>query len=269
MAGIEGYEKWLFETGATPSTVENYSRAVTTWLGVLDGNEGHPGAVWSHWNVGKATKRMAGFACRRYAEYLKETTGSAPELGIPSRLPAASSPHPRPVSDDDFAKLLRAAREILPQETGYSMRIWLRFVEALGLRRSESEIRFDAVDFAKKSVVVDGKTGPRELPLTPKMLRRLAWLHRRNGEYLWLGARGQELKGRSLYNVFKTVCVAAGTPDLHPHLLRHRRITALCRSQLGANQLLVLALSGHAHVSSLASYYEVSLDEKRALLGGA
>ena len=264
--GIEGFEKWLFGSGASPVTVENYSRAVTAWLGVLEANEGHPGAIWGRWNVGIATKRMTGFACRRYAEYVEETSGETLDLGIPKRLPAASRPNPQPVSDDDLGKLLRTAKAILPQETGFSVRVWLRFIESLGLRRSESEISWNDVKWSEKSVLVNGKTGERELPLSRKLIKLLEWLHRRNWKYPWRGARGQELKGQVLYNIFKQVCVAAGTPNLHPHLLRHRRLTALCRSQLGSNQLLVLSFSGHSHVSALAHYYAVSLDEKRALL---
>jgi len=263
---IEDFEIWLFEAGASPVTVDNYSRAVCAWFKVLEGNTGLPGVAWKRWNVGVATKRMAGFACRRYVEYVEETTGKRVELGIPKRLPASTSPHPNPVSDDDFTKLLRAAKRVLPTETGISIRIWLQFVEALGLRRSESEIEWAAINWVGKSVTVDGKTGPRELPLTDQLLKKLAWLKRRNWNYPWLGARGQALKGRTLYNLFKTICVEAGTPDLHPHLLRHRRLTALCRSQLGTNQLLVLSFSGHAHVSSLQSYYSVSVAEKRGLL---
>jgi len=267
-SAIEQFEAWLFEAGATEVTVENYSRAVRAWLAVLAESDEHPGAAWTHWHVGKATKRMAGFACRRYINYLRETTGDMIDLGIPTRLPASSKPKPRPVSDAEFRALLLGAKRILPLETGYSIRVWLQFVAELGLRRSESEIEVSAINWREKSVFVDGKTGKRELPLSDKMLRRLAWLHQKNGDYLWRGARNQKLKGRVLYNIFKQVCAAAGAPNLHPHLLRHRRLTALCRSELASNQLLVLSFSGHASLSSLLPYYSVSMEEKRALMTG-
>lgn len=264
--GLGGFEAWLLASGSSEITVENYSRAVGGWLKILDRNDGNPTDLWAHWHTGKATKRMAGFACRRYAEYVKATSGNMIDLGVPNRLPLSSRPNPKPISDTDFRKMLLSAKRVLPRETGFSMRVWLQFVSELGLRRSESEVTIGAINWQEKAVRVTGKTGERELPLSRKMVRRLAWLHRRNGFYLWRGARGQELRGRTLYNLFQQICTAAGLPDLHPHLLRHRRLTALCRSELGRNQLLVLSFSGHAHVSSLQPYYAVSLAEKRALL---
>ena len=264
--GMEGFEKWLLTAGASPVTVENYTRAVESWLGILADTSTRPNLAWQQWDIGSASKRMAGFACRRFAEWVEEMTGEVLDLGIPKRLPAASSPQPKPISDEEFRGLLLAAKRILPTETGYSIRVWLQLLEALGLRRSESEVQWSAINWTKKSVIVTGKTGARELPLSEKMLRRLAWLRRRNWSFPWLGARDQELRGRVLYNIFKRVCVAAGAPELHPHLLRHRRLTALCRSRLGTNQLLVLSFSGHAHLSSLQHYYAVSVEEKRSLL---
>ncbi len=263
---VEGFENWLAETGASEVTVENYGRGVRVWLETLKGSELRPAAAWLRWQAPKSIKRLTGFACRRYSEYFKAMTGESIDLGVPERLPAASKPAPRPVSDSELKALLIAAKRILPRSTSFSFRVWLRLMEELGVRRGESDLTWGSFNFGEQTVRVNGKTGPRELPLSAKLSRCLLWLRRRNRACPWLGARGQRLSVGVLYNEFKRLAATVGAPELRPHHLRHRRLTALCKSSLGANQLLVLSFSGHAHVSSLQYYYHVTLDEKRALL---
>ena len=263
---IEGFKTWLAETGASEATVGNYGRAVGVWLEILKGSELRPAAAWLRWPAPKSIKRLTGYASRRYAEYLKAMTGEGIDLGVPERLPAASKPAPRPVSDGELEALLMTAKRLLPRSTSFSFRVWLRLLDELGVRRGESDLTWGSFNFREQTVLVDGKTGPRELPLSAKLIRRLLWLRRRNWAFPWLGARGQRLSTGVLYNEFKRLAAEVGVPELRPHHLRHRRLTALCKTSLGANELLVLSFSGHAHVSSLQHYYRVSLEEKRALL---
>jgi site-specific recombinase XerD len=257
---------WLEETGATPVTVHNYTRAVERWSDVLIENPGvRPGKLWQNWAAPKSMKRLVGYACRRWVEFFGAVLGETVDMGVPSRLPAASRPEPRPVTDAEFRRLHLTAKRILPSATAVSFRVWLHLLEQTGVRRTESDIDWAAIDWEKNSVVVRGKTGERELPLG-SCGRLLAWLKGKNPEFPWLGFRGQRLRGAALYNLFKRVARHAGLASLRPHLLRHRRLTALCRSHLGSNPLLVLSFAGSAHVSSLAPYYSVSLQEKTELL---
>lgn len=262
---IEEFGGWLRQTGASDVTVKNYTQAVARWVAVIDANQSlRPAEVWLRWAVTPPMKRLTGYAVRRWREYCESVLGIAVDVGVPSRLPAPSAPRPRPIADRDFRLLRLTAKAMLPFRTAVSFRIWITLLEELGLRRTESAIEWDQIHGAG-SVVVTGKTGERELPISRRLLRLLGWLRLRNPGFPWVGARGQKLSGGVLYNIFKAVAAASGLPDMRPHFLRHRRLTKLCRSHLGTNRLLVLAFAGHSNVGSLASYYEVSLDEKRAL----
>jgi len=78
--------------------------------------------------------------------------------------------------------------------------VWLHLLDQTGVRRSESDIEWDAVDWQTGSVVVRGKTGERQIPLG-KSTTLLAWLRRRHGKYPWTGTRGQRLGAATLYNL--------------------------------------------------------------------
>ncbi len=267
---IPEYRQWLTDTGASPITIDNYARAINRWFAILASNSTvRPSELWCRWNATPGIKRLAGYAGRRWTEFIASTYGENVDLGIPSRLPPPSAPRPRPISDTHFRLLTRTAKRILPERTGYSVRVWLAFVEELGLRRSESVIEWRQIDWVAQAVTVVGKTGSRELPLSGSMLRRLRWLRRKNPLFPWCGNRGQRLSGGVLYNAVRAVAAAGGESGLRPHLLRHRRLTLLCRRHLATNQLLVLSVSGHSHISSLLPYYQVSLSEKRALMAEA
>jgi hypothetical protein len=63
------FRDWLSDTGASNVTVSNYYRAVVRWIRLLRENQGvKPSEVWWGWTANKATKRLAGFACRRFQD---------------------------------------------------------------------------------------------------------------------------------------------------------------------------------------------------------
>ena len=72
-------------------------------------------------------KRTTGYACRRYTAFLEEVLGESIHLGIPSRLPAASRPNPRPISDSELQQLSIVAKKLFPPETSLSFCVWLQF----------------------------------------------------------------------------------------------------------------------------------------------
>jgi integrase len=260
------FKEWLKETGASDVTIQNYTRAVVRWSLVLEENKSlRPAEVWRQSHTTRAMKRMTGYACRRWSEFCRSVFDETADFGVPSRLPSGSTPNPRPVTNDEFRRLLLAAKQILPRRTSYSFRAWLHFCEQTGVRRTESDIDWNSVDWLEGAIVVRGKTGQRQLPLG-RMRRLLGWLVRKNPAFPWVGCRGQRLSPSVLYNLFKRVASHAGLAALHPHRLRHRRLTALCHNHLGANPLLVLSYAGSRHVSSLAPYYAVTLSEKAELL---
>ena len=261
------FEGWLKDAGASETTIRSYVAAIQKWLKILAlSPEVRPAVVWQRSQLSASIKRVVGYACRRYAMFAAEVLGQRIDLGIPSRLSVASRPNPKPISDNQLRELSIASKKIFPKETSISFRVWLQFLNETGCRRSESEIDWSSVDWLRRSVVVRGKTGERELPLSRKMIRTLQFLFRRRRSVPWTGCRSQILSAGVLYCLFKKAAEKIGRPDLRPHLIRHRRLTRLCSSVLGTNPLLVLSFAGQSSLSSLQYYYRVSLDEKRRLL---
>jgi site-specific recombinase XerD len=261
------FEGWLKDAGASGVTVRSYVAAIQKWFKILALNPGvRPAVVWQRSNFSASVKRVVGYACRRYTMFVSEVFDQRIDLGIPSRLPAASRPNPKPISEKHLRELGIAAKQLFPLETSFSFRVWIQFLNETGCRRSESEIDWSCIDWLRRSVVVRGKTGERELPLSRKMIRRLQFLYLRGNSAPWTGHREQKLSAGVLYCLFKEAAKKIGCPDLRPHLLRHRRLTRLCSSTLGSNPLLVLSFAGQSSLSSLQYYYRVSLEEKRRLL---
>jgi integrase len=261
------FEGWLKDTGASGVTVRSYVAAIRKWLRKIDLNPGvRPAIVWQRSNFSASVKRVVGYAGRRYTMFASEVLDRQIDLGVPSRLPAASRPNPKPVSEKHLRELGIAAKQLFPLETSFSFRVWIQFLDETGCRRSESEIDWSCIDWIRHSVVVRGKTGERELPLSPEMIRRLQFLFLRGSSTPWTGHRDQKLSAGVLYCLFKEAAQKIGCPELRPHLLRHRRLSRLCSSTLGTNPLLVLSFAGQSSLSSLQYYYRVSLEEKRMLL---
>lgn len=258
-----GFGSYLTREGLSPTTVEMYARLAGRWINHLgDSDCATPAEAWSQWEAPAQLRRVAGYACRAF-ERFAETLGKEIDLGVPRHLPPAPRPRPRAITDAELQTLLATARVLFTRETGITVRIWLRLLDSLGLRRTESIVAWDQFDFDAGTVTVHGKTGTRTLPLSRRLRRLLGWLHRCRPGSPWIGTRGHCLGGATLYKYFKRLARAAGMPRLRPHLLRHRRLTAICRSDLGKNQLRVLRFAGQRHLSSLQYYYEVSAEELR------
>src|ERR1700728_4867484 len=163
--------------------------------------------AWQRSKFSASVKRVAGYACRRYTMFGSELFARQIDLGVPSRLPAASrpnpKPNPKPISEKHLRELGVAAKQLFPLETSFSFRVWIQFLNETGCRRSESEIDWTCIDWLRRSVVVRGKTGERELPLSRKMIRCLQFLYRRDKSAPWTGHRAQRLSAGVLYFLFK------------------------------------------------------------------
>lgn len=261
------FQAYLADLGSSPVTVRTYAKLAADWMGRLETDEfTTPAACWLRWEAPPQIKRLTGYACRAYARFSQEVLGQEIDLGIPRRLPPPSRPRPHAPSDAVVRRLRLAAKTTLPRETGYTVRVWISLVDELGLRRSEADIGWHQVDFDNAAVTVFGKTGPRALPLSAGLVRVLRWLHARRPDAPWSGARGQRLDAATLYEIFKDVARSVGAGHLRPHLLRHRRLTAICKSDLGKDQLRVLRFAGQRHLGSLQYYYDLSADDLRGFV---
>lgn len=257
------FARYLTREGMSPTTVEMYTRLAGRWITDLRSSECATSAeAWFEWTTPAQMRRVTGYACRAFERFAK-TTGIEIDLGVPRHLPPAPRPRPRAVTDGEFRMLLTLAKTMFTTETGITVRVWLRLLDSLGARRSESIVSWDQINLDAGTITVYGKTGARTLPLSRRLRRVLRWLHRRRPGSPWQGSRGRPLGGATLYKYFKRLARAAGMPRLRPHLLRHRRLTAICRSDLGKDQLRVLRFAGQRHLSSLQYYYEVGAEDMR------
>ncbi len=264
---LDHFSAWLRQTGSAPNTVRIYRGLVSYWLDRLDASDSPtPALAWLEWDAPESIRRLTGYACRRYAQFIRDVFAEAIDLGVPRRLPPPSRPTPRPVTDPELSQLLRVAKLDLPYRTSVSMRVWIHLMDELGLRRGESAFGWDRVDFDRGCLTVTGKTGERTLPLSDTMHRRLRWLQDRHPVYPWLGDRGQPLSPDVLYVLFKRVARATGLGHLRPHLLRHRRLTRICRTQLGKDPIRVLRFAGQSNIASLSYYYQVTHEDLRPFL---
>jgi hypothetical protein len=115
-------------------------------------------------------KRLVGYACRRYTVFASEVFDRQIDLGVRSRLPAASRPNPKPISEKYLRELGVAAKQLFPLETSFSFRVWIQFLSETGCRRSERN-RLELYRLVAPQRCGAGKTGERELPLSRKMRR--------------------------------------------------------------------------------------------------
>lgn len=177
---LNSFETWLAQTGSARITAKTYRKGVDRWLCYCAQDLNTPPALqWLQWTASPSVKRSVGYALRAFQLFLGNVPVPNIQIWIPRRLPPASRPRPREVEPEVIRNLCLAAKRLFPTETGLTMRIWIQFLAESAVRRSESEIAWDNLDWTRESVAISGKTGARELPLSKKMMRRFAFLLRR------------------------------------------------------------------------------------------
>ena len=194
-----------------------------------------------------------------------------PARGLPS--PRVPKTLPRAMSLPDTERLLSADEEeaFVPERE----RALFELLYATGLRVSEAAgLDLSDVDFSSRLVRVTGK-GSREriVPfgeaaaeaIREYLPSREALRHgadrdrarggepRREGEPLFVNARGGRLTPRSMARLLKRRLRAAGLPEqISPHALRHTFATHLL--QAGADLRAIQELLGHASLSTTQKY---------------
>ena len=100
----------------------------------------------------------------------------------------------------------------------------------------------------------DGKTGSREVPLSPAAMSALEALGRGKDDERIVGISYESLRA-----AWKRACARAGISDLRIHDLRHTAATRMALST--GNVFLVQALTGHKTLKMLERYVNVSADD--------
>ena len=161
---------------------------------------------------------------------------------------------PRYVSTEDFEKIL----EHEPRE---DWRRAFRIYFLTGMRRREL-VRMKWEQVAGDTLVIIGKGGKtRYFPLSEE-LRALLGAPGKPGGYvfpLWRDAN-------TITRRFRAAAIAAGMPDVSPHVLRHAFATRLAMAGLGED--VRMPLMGHSTKEMSRHYTHVTQEHLRTALEG-
>ena len=134
----------------------------------------------------------------------------------------------------------------------------MRISEALSINRGD----INHNDFLR----IKGKGNKERLvPILPVVIEKInAYLSAcpydiKNGEPLFLGARGERLSPRIVQRTLEKIRAYLGLPDtLTPHALRHSFATHLLAE--GTNLRAIQELLGHASLSTTQRYTDVQIE---------
>jgi len=270
-SSIERMRKYMELRGLRPNTVSTFSRCARGFLT-------HVGKVPAE----STTEDVEGFLldlARRGRSPLTRNVNLAAircllasALGDKSRavtvgIPNAKRPRrcPEILSGSEVARLLDAT-----ESPKYRAIFMLAY--GAGLRVSEiTSLRACDIDSERMLIhVPEGKTGPRHVMLSPRVLAalRIYWKDARpKGPELFPGGRrqnpGTRLTRESINKVLAQVGRKAGIKKrVHPHMLRHCFATHMLEA--GADVRSVQVLLGHACLESTTTYLHLSRAHLRA-----
>jgi len=204
---------------------------------------------------------LAGVRC-----LLAAARGDASRI-VTAGIPSAKRPHrcPEILSGSEIVRLLAAT-----DSPKYRAIFMLAY--GAGLRVSEITSLFTSdIDSERMLIRVRaGKTGPRHVMLSPRVLAALRayWKAARpQGPELFPGGRrqrpGTQLTRESINRVLAKVAQKAGIHKrVHPHQLRHCFATHMLEA--GADVRSVQVLLGHARLESTTTYLHLSSAHLRA-----
>ncbi len=179
-------------------------------------------------------------------------------------MPPPKVPHtePRRASLGDYVRLLDA----LPTDTwlGLRDRCIVTTLFLCGIRRGEcAGLRAEDYRLPEHVLRVDGKTGPRLVPMLPAVEKAFVAYRFNRPAYpsdrLFLSADGGgkpcgALRGRGIYDMLRRHCLAVGVKRLNPHSFRHGLAMLLLNEQ-HADMSLVQKVLGHSQIGTTAARY--------------
>ena len=186
---------------------------------------------------------------------------------VTAGIPSAKRPHrcPEILSGSEIVRLLAAT-----DSPKYRAIFMLAY--GAGLRVSEiTSLLTSDIDSERMLIHVrEGKTGPRHVMLSPRVLAALRayWKAARpQGPELFPGGRrqrpGTQLTRESINRVLAKVVQKAGIHKrVHPHMLRHCFATHMLEA--GGDVRSVQVLLGHARLESTTTYLHLSSAHLRA-----
>ena len=209
--------------------------------------------------VAALIRKTVNFAKR--ARYLDPSASNPADGLVPSRTKSTAA---RALETDEVVAFGRALAEM---EIEGKVSPWLagllRLSLLCGLRPGEAgSLTWARVNLPKRKMMVEGKTGEREVFLSDAAVDVLSAVPRVQGcDYVFAGRRyGKPIVG--VYKVLRSVQVRAGVERFRPYDLRHSAATGALAG--GADVRAVQALLGHADLKTTAGYLHAS-DTRRRL----
>jgi len=237
---IQWYEEWLgkfarcySELPASPEPIEDF----------LNNVRGVP-----------ETKHAYYRALKAFYRFLKKRHGfdnPIEQIG-PTRCPSKIMPTLEPVEIMQLLNLAVNPRDrallTLFVDTG------ARVDELAGLRRK---------DIKNDSILVNGKTGEREIPISDETRRLLQALITSNKktDYVFIGPRRRPLTRSGIYILIRKLMERADIqgPKLGPHRLRHT--FGKCYLVNGGDTRSLQLIMGHANITTTEKYASLNLTD--------
>ncbi|SDI31834.1 tyrosine-type recombinase/integrase [Propionivibrio dicarboxylicus] len=173
------------------------------------------------------------------------------------RKPAFEKPRDRVLTEEQRLALLTSV--------GRCRNHWIRPVVVFALetaaRRGEIlSLRWDDIDMVRKVAKVSGKTGCRNIPLSPTCISLLKSLPRSHE------GRVFPVTAETLKQAYKRAVDRSGIEDFTFHDLRHDALTRLAK--MGFNILELRTISGHATANMLQRYVSIDAGDLAGRLAG-
>lgn len=263
---VEQFYHRIDQDALSPSTERNYHYVMDSFVVFL--KQDPAGATTEDIRDYLSALRKRGLApatiathhriLRLFFNFLKEEgmLDTSPVSNLkPPRMPRQ---YPRIVSDEDMAKLLRAAHR--SSQRDYA--VILVFLDC-GLRLGElCGLDIDDLDITTQSLRVRNGKGSRERQVffgqtTGKALKK--WLRHRGveafEEALFINKHRERLAPRGVQRMLRRLGVRSDV-KVTPHRLRHTFATNYCRN--GGDPFSLQRLLGHQDIRTCAIYVEMS-----------
>jgi len=256
---VRAFRLALSVEGLKPKTISDYVREVERLGTFLDGRpfetvtgtdvREHIVNLGDH--LAAKTVREAQMALRRFFQFLVQE-GEIPKDPTREVKLVRYRVVPQPVYTDTEVRQLLAACD-LQTPNGVRNRALVTVLYDTGVRSAEL-VSMQVPDWQRRSVLVDGKTGMRDVPLGIASIQAIERYTRRwhvDQGILWQGKKGS-LTASGVHQVIQRLCGKADVADKGVHAFR--RAAAAQMKRLGMNDSDILEVMGWSSIAMLRRY---------------